>query len=154
MPKMRVKTTTGWTHEVEGFQRLPAGLVLDVDDEVARRWRARNIAEDAGDLPEGIVTDQEVGMSEADIKAEMARLDRLLKRGQQQPQPAAPSALDAAEAKQSPLARYDLSEQQRTNLNRAGFTHPDRIDAASDADLLEVDGIGEAALAKLRRGRA
>lgn len=51
-----------------------------------------------------------------------------------------------------PLAGYDLTEKQRTSLERAGFTRPEHVERASDDELLEVDGIGESALRKLRGG--
>lgn len=47
--------------------------------------------------------------------------------------------------------RYKISARQAYNLVAAGYTRPKEIAAASDAALLEVQGIGPAALQKLRR---
>lgn len=54
-----------------------------------------------------------------------------------------------------PLADYDLPEKQRDALVAAGFTRPEIVEQASDEDILAVEGVGEAALARLRakRGR-
>jgi hypothetical protein len=49
-----------------------------------------------------------------------------------------------------PLARYKLTEAQRVALERAGFTRPEQIADAEDAELLEVQGIGEGVLRRLR----
>jgi hypothetical protein len=154
MPRMRVTSTTGYMDEIEGLKRLPAGTVLEVPDDTAKRWTRHKIAA-ATDLPVGHVSDAEAGMSPADIDAEIARLQSLKNRGRagdgaldQEHQPAGLPADD-----EHPLARYDLTEEQRVNLGRAGFTRPDLIDAASDDDLREVKGVGDSTLRKLRGGR-
>lgn len=51
-----------------------------------------------------------------------------------------------------PLGRYDLPERQRVALEQAGFTRPDLIDGATDEALLDVEGVGEGTLKKLRGG--
>lgn len=155
MPRVRVTSTTGYMDDLRGLQRLPAGTVLEVEDDTAKRWARHGIAE-ATDLPVGHVSDAEAGMSPADIDAEIARLRSLKSRGrpqdgaldQQQEQSAGLPADD-----EHPLARYGLSEAQRTALWRAGFTSPDRIDAATDQELLDTEGVGEGTVARLRGTR-
>jgi len=93
-----------------------------------------------------VVTAQEAGMSPADIDAEIARLEALRDRPARRAElEAQPTAADA-----HPLARYGLSEQQRTALMRAGFTSPGRIEAATDEEILATEGIGEGTLKRLR----
>ncbi len=152
MPRMRVTSTTGYMDDLKGLQRLPAGTVLEVPDDTAKRWARHGIAEET-DLPVGHVSDAEAGMSPADIDAEIARLQSLKNRGGARP---GDGALDAEQSPglpaddEHPLARYDLTEEQRVNLGREGFTRPDLIDAASDDELLGVRGIGEGTLKRLR----
>lgn len=148
MPRMRIASTTGYMDDVLGLRRLPAGTVLEVDDETAKRWRRHDIAAPT-DLPLGVVSDAEASMSAADLDAEIARLEALKARG---PAARPAAALPAAEEEAHPLARYGLGEAQRTALWRAGFTSTARVDAATDAELLEVPGVGESTLAKLRAG--
>jgi hypothetical protein len=151
--RMRVTSTTGYMDEIEGLKRLPEGTVLEVPDDTAKRWTRHKIAETT-DLPVGHVSDAEAGMSPADIDAEIARLQSLKNRGASRPGDGAldqeqPSAGLPADD-EHPLARYDLTEEQRVNLGREGFTRPDLIDAASDDELLGVRGIGEGTLKRLR----
>lgn len=154
MTRMRVTSTTGYMDNTKGLVRLPAGTVLDVEDaDQAKRWARHGIAEET-DLPVGHVSDAEAGMSAAQIDAEIARL-QALKKGGQRP---GDGALDAAHPAglpaddEDPLARYGLNEAQRTALHRAGFTRPDIIDAATDEEILQTEGIGEGALRRLRGG--
>lgn len=154
MPRMRVTSTTGYMDDVTGLVRLHAGDVVDVEDaDRAKRWARHGIAEET-DLPTGHVSDQEAAMSSAQIDAEIARLQSL-KRPGVQARPA-DGALDAQHPAglpaddEHPLARYDLTEAQRSTLWRAGFTSPDRIDAATDDEILQTEGVGEGTLKKLR----
>jgi hypothetical protein len=164
MPRMRITSTTGYMDDLRGLVRLPAGTVLEVEDaDQAKRWTRHGVAAET-DLPVGHVSDAEAGMSPDQIDAEIARLESLKNRraarpgdgaldqrqpaDQQQEQPAGLPADD-----EHPLARYGLAEAQRTALWRAGFTSPERIDAATDAELLETDGVGEGTLARLRAAR-
>lgn len=151
MARVRVISTTGYMDDLRGLVRLPAGTVLEVEDDTAKRWRRHNIAEET-DLPVGHVSDREAAMSPADIDAEIARLQGLRNRRP------GDGALDAQAPglpadDEHPLARYGLSEAQRTALMRAGFTSPERIDAATDQELLDTDGVGEGTVARLRGGR-
>lgn len=155
MPRMRVTSTTGYMDDLRGLVRLPAGTVLDVEDDTAKRWTRHNIAEPT-DLEAGqVVTDQDAAMSPAQIKDEMERLQKLLdaqgKRRDGALDQERPAGLPADD--EHPLARYGLNEAQRTALWRAGFTSADRIDAATDQEILETEGIGEGTLARLRGKR-
>lgn len=147
MPRMRILSNTAWSDDVRGTRKLPAGTVLEVEPDVQKRWKRHGVAEDT-ELPVGYYPDEEAKQSEADIDAEIERLTAIKNARRSDAERAASEATVAED--EHPLAAYDLTERQRVNLERAGFTHPDRIRAAADAELLEVDGIGEAALAKLR----
>ena len=69
---------------------------------------------------------------------------------------------EVAEAEQSeeeqmeapgPLAGLELPEKATKALVKAGFDSPEKVQAASDEELLAVSGIGEATLAHLREAR-
>lgn len=49
------------------------------------------------------------------------------------------------------LESLDVSDAVREALQGAGYQTPEQIDAASDDELLGIDGVGPATLAKLRR---
>lgn len=148
MPNMRILSNTAVSEDrYHGTRKLPAGTVLDVEDDVAKRWKRFGIAEETS-LEPGYYPDGEVQQSEAAIDAEIARLQAIKDARRSDAEKAASVPADAEY--EHPLARYDLTEQQRVNLERAGFTRPELVDAAADAELLDVDGIGEKALAKLR----
>ena len=149
MPRVRITSATATSDAQQGTRRLPAGTVLEVDDETAKRWVRNGIAEDTK-LPVGNVSDAEAGASVEDIDAEIARLQRIKEGLVQSPVPEQVAPPSPYAGSEHPLAGYGLTEKQRVNLERAGFTRPDLIEQATDAELLEVDGIGEGALAKLR----
>lgn len=149
---VRIISTTHWMGaDGQSLQRLPAGLALEVEDDTAKRWLRNKIAE-PWDGPLGQVNDDEVGASAEDFDAEIARLTALR-------DAAAQRARDQNTVQDTPqkadygdgLADYDfLSEAQKTALRRQGFTDADRIASARDEELLEVAGIGQATVDKLR----
>jgi hypothetical protein len=60
------------------------------------------------------------------------------------------AALEAAGTAPDALVDVDLSDEQRANLRAAGFGSWAAIDAATDEQLLEVEGVGPAAVKRLR----
>jgi hypothetical protein len=147
MPRMRIVANTAWSDDLRGTRKLPAGTGLEVDGDVQKRWHRHGIAEDT-DLPVGYYPDEEANKSDAEIDAQIGRLEALKKARRSEAEGA---AAEASREDEHPLARYDLTEKQRVALERAGFTRPEIVDQAGDAELLEVEGIGESALAKLRK---
>jgi hypothetical protein len=168
---MTIRVTLGTCEQdhinpADGSHRFPAGTVVDFDDETAKRWIRNGFAVEWHGEPGHTVTDEEAAMSEAAIDAEIARLNDLKKaRAERASSDSSWSSGVAGlpedvpvgntpyvdQAAPHPLAQYNLTPQQVTDLERAGFTRPSQIRKATDADLLEVPGIGVAALAKLRK---
>lgn len=66
---------------------------------------------------------------------------------------AAPSVLTppASGGDPEPLDDLDVPDTVREALIEAGYQTPEQIDAATDDELLGVNGVGPATLAKLRR---
>jgi len=148
----------------DGTLRLPAGTVLDADDETAKRWVRNGFAVEWHGQAGQTVTDEEASMTDSAIDAEIARLEDLKKAKLARQEAAAASGVAGLpqdvpigdtpyqdKGAPHPLAEYGLTPQQVADLERAGFTRPDQIRKAKDADLLDVPGIGVAALAKLRK---
>jgi hypothetical protein len=165
---MTIRVTLGTCEQdhinpADGSHRFPAGTVVDFDDETAKRWIRNGFAVEWHGEPGHTVTDEEAAMSESAIDTEIARLQDLKRARDLRSEPAAGGVAGLPEdvpvgntpyvdrTAPHPLARYNLTPQQVTDLERAGFTRPSQIRKATDAELLEVPGIGVAALAKLRK---
>lgn len=63
----------------------------------------------------------------------------------------APAPSPASGGDSALLEDLDVSTTVREALIEAGYQTPEQIDAATDDELLGVDGVGPATLAKLRR---
>lgn len=145
MVQLRMRATT---FDVEHGGRLLAGQLVEVEDDVARRWRRNGLAGDPDD-PE---IKEKLGQSPEAMQAEIARLEEELAAaregrtlGPRLPESQAPYGAE------SDLGGLDfLSEQQRVNLGRAGLGTLARIADADDDELAEVDRIGASTIVKLR----
>ena len=124
MPRVRVTVEGGTYHADVPPHRLPQGHALDVDEETARRWVKNGIAQ-SWDGPTGYVDEAHATASVQDLDAEIARLRELRDRVQAAP---AEARAEAAVPEEHPFAKYDLSEQQRVNLQRAGFTRQEHLE--------------------------
>lgn len=180
---LRVKRGTFSTEHVapDGSHRFPPGLIVpvgegggSVDEDTAKRWVRVGIAEPFRGAPGTSVSDQDAAMTPEQLEAQIATLQALHARatGQEPPPQTRISRAHApgVEAQLPPdqpighavysdpdgpswLDQYDLADKQRAALLRAGFTRPEHVERATDAELLEVDGIGVGTLQKLRGGR-
>lgn len=153
MPKVRIISTTHWTpDDSQGLRRLEQGLALEVDDDTAKRWLRNGIAE-KWDGPEGLIDDAHAHASADDLDAEIQRLQALREQRAafEREQAAAASLPNDQPLYDDGLAKYDfLNETQRVNLRRAGFTDAQRIANARDDELIQVEGIGQSTIDKLR----
>ena len=164
---MTVRVTLGTAsadhvNPADGSHRFPAGTVADLDDETAKRWVRNGFAVEWHGEAGKTVTDAEAAMSDSAIDAEIARLNDLkqARSGMRELDPGSVASLppDQPVGKTPytdpdaphPLAQYDLTPQQMTDLVRAGFKRPADVRKAKDEELLAVPGIGVAALGKLR----
>lgn len=64
------------------------------------------------------------------------------------------SVQEAAGGGPDVLMSADLTDEQRANLRAAGYDSAAALDAASDEQLLDVQGVGPAAVKRLRDARA
>lgn len=151
-----------------------------VDDSTARRWLRNGFAEAYDGVPGTVINEQVRTSTSAQIASQIAALQaELAQRTQEEgvphvgyvgrreagtlaggtPEPQGaqlPSDEPVGRAPYvdpdapHPLAKYELTEAQRTALEHAGFTRDEIIADATDEELMAVKGIGEAALKKLR----
>ncbi|HKE13854.1 MAG TPA: hypothetical protein VKB80_03240 [Kofleriaceae bacterium] len=174
---MLVDTCSTAHRAPDGGVKFRAGLVVSVDEEpggldgvTARRWLRNAICEPyEGGVPGEVVTAEERVADVAALEAEMERLARLRDRavaiaqgrelGVVRTPPVAddgagrPIGAQPYAPEEDPLAVYGLADQQLEALKGAGFVRPDIIDNATDEELLEVVGVGERTVARLRGRR-
>src|SRR5262245_27507862 len=169
--RMLVDTCSSVHRAPDGGVKFPQGLVVDVDEATldaatVRRWIRNRICEPfVGGVHGEIVTAEERVADAAALAAEIARLERLWARAQAIAEgreqavvrtpprpldPERPIGTDPYRTETNPLAVYGLADAQLEALTGAGFTRPEIIDAATDEELLEVVGVGERTLQRLR----
>lgn len=152
-----------------------------VDESSAKRWQRAGFAEPFDGEPGTQVTNEDVAKTPGELAAEIANLQALLQRataetggthvgyisrsvaphgnpqtpaGLPQDQPIGTTPYKDPDAPH-PFAHADLTDKQRTNLERAGFTSRAHVERATDEELIEALGGGkgsEAAVARLRGG--
>lgn len=146
MPLVRMRTAT---FSVDHGGRLAAGQLVDVEDDVSRRWLKNGLAGGENDAAAKAALGHSTGALLAEVErlqAELARLQAGAAAG-----PSLPDDGDPYAGAGDELASLDfLSEQQRVNLGRAGFGTLAQIRAATEDELSEVDKIGASTVVKLR----
>lgn len=176
-PTLRIKVGTFDSVQIapDGSHRFPPGLIVPIgegagslDPDTARRWVRVGIAEPFRGAPGTSVSDADAALTPAQIEAQIATLRALHARALGQELPERPAHLVEPRPAHVPadqpitanvyhdpdgpswLDAFGLAPPQRAALLRAGFTRTEHLARASDAELLEVDGIGVATLQKIR----
>jgi hypothetical protein len=146
MPHVRMR---GATYSIEHGGRLAAGQLVDVEPETARRWLKTGLAADKDDPAARAAFAQSTDA----LQAEVARLQAELARMQTDQSPdQGPSLPEGPYENRDELADLDfLTEQQRANLQRAGFGSLAAIRDAGEDELADVDRIGAATVVRLRQ---
>lgn len=167
-----VATTCSVQHRApDGGVKFPEGLVVAVggrgglDPVTARRWLKNGICEPfEGGVVGDVVTAEERTADAEDLEEQIARLERLRDRAREieagrLAEEAArgpvvtldrPIGTTPYRTEIDPMAAYDLPDDQVERLKQAGFSRPDIVDAATDEDVLEVEGISRRTLGRLR----
>jgi hypothetical protein len=146
---VRMKAATfSSDHLSENGGRLSPGLLVEVEPEVAKRWYKIGIAGDPDD-PDAVAA---MGQNADLLQQQIADLQRQLARaraGQPTETPTLPN--QSPYSTEDGLAVFDfLTEQQRVNLQRAGYRDLAAIRDATDDELSDVDRIGAGTVVKLR----